>query len=85
MYNSEEDEKTQKWMDEVLTFRGRFFIEKQVIQTMKSSRKFTMENFAANDNVLNEVLDDFNVLYYYSYLREELSIKEAAALQKCKN
>ena len=46
-------------------------------KTIEIKESFTMENFAANDNVLNEVLDDFNALYYYSYLREELSIKEA--------
>ena len=60
-----------------------FSIEKEVIQTMKSSAEsFTMENFAENDNALNDILDDFNALDYYSYLREELAIKEADALKR---
>ena len=85
LYSNEEyDEQTQKWIDEVLNLIDEgFSIERQVIQTMKSSAEsFTMENFAENDNALDEILDDFNALYYYSYLREELSIKEASALQK---
>ena len=70
------DEVSLKLMDEG------FSIEKEVIQTMKSSAEsFTMENFAENDNALKHILDDFNALDYYSYLREELH-KEADALKR---
>ncbi len=85
MYSKEEyDEQTQKWVDEVLKLMDEgFSIEKEVIQTMKSSSEsFTMENLAENENALNDILDDFNALDYYSYLREELAIKEADALKR---
>ena len=85
MYSKEEyDEQTQKWVDEVFNLMDEAFsIEKEVIQKMKSSSEsFTMENFAENENALNDILDDFNALDYYSYLREELSIKEADALKR---
>ena len=82
--NQEFNEQTQIWVDEVLNLMDEAFaIEKEVINSLKKSMQyFTLNNFAENENVFNDILESFNEIYYYSILREELSVKESNALKK---
>lgn len=77
-----EDEKL--WANNViLVMKEGFAIEEEVINNMKkNSFNFSVQNLLENDNAVNDLLDGFNELYYYSVLREEIQIKEATALQK---
>ncbi len=82
--NSEMTEQEQAWANEVyLLYDEAFTIEQEVIKSMKKNADiFTIENLSENDNALNDLLVSFDELYYYSILREELTIKEAKVLQK---
>ena len=58
------------------------FIEVELLNSMKNLTKdFTYDNYIENENFLNDLLDGFNEISYYSTLREEAQIKQARILQ----
>ena len=51
----------------------------------KNAKTFTYKNFRENEDLVNQLLDGFDEISYYSSLREDVQKKSAQLLQGIEN
>ena len=67
-------------------FEESLAIEQEVLRVMKKNAKtFTYKNFKENEDLVNQLIDGFDEISYYSSLREDVEKKSAQLLQGIEN